>query len=429
MHRVVIRDEIVNSMAIDRSQARPRISLLRRSGSTDIDWHLPLWKVVLVTNGLIITLNGLVLLVGTGSLANLPEAAVIVVTFSTAITLLAALSARLSANVKSGTLRVPLIVLGWIVSGIGGSMIAVLILRDVLRLGLLDNLTLNASAWIGNGIVAVGVGAVLLALQLVRGHYRQRNVLLHQQALLTAEFAAARNVQMSLLPPEDLQLHGFDISGSTEPAVEIGGDYYDYLTFADGTKGILVADAAGKGVPAALLMAKFQGMAQSLSIHITSAMEFFLGLNDTLTVRMDRRSFITVGMVTIDFDDRCRFYRAGHNPLLIYRAATGTIETLRPPGMALGLSHGPLRNGGLVAADFEMAPGDVALLFSDGLTEATNAENDPFGDERAEAALLDAGTLGLGAEDTHRAVTERLARHVNGAAPHDDITLVVIRKL
>src|SRR5690606_38187278 len=127
----------------------------------------------------------------------------------------------------------------------------------------------------------------------------RRMTLLEQENLLTAEFQAARSVQQSLLPDEEARIYGFDISGAMAPAVEIGGDYYDYVTFADGKRGIVVADAAGKGVPAALVMAKFQGMAQALSIHVPTPEEFFIGLNDTLRLRLDKRSFITVGMLTI----------------------------------------------------------------------------------------------------------------------------------
>jgi serine phosphatase RsbU (regulator of sigma subunit) len=282
--------------------------------------------------------------------------------------------------------------------------------------------------FVGNSVVEIAIGGTVFLVRHTNRGFQRRAAMLGQQDLLTAELQAARNVQRSLLPSEDLRLPGFDISGATDPAVEIGGDYYDYISLADGSKGILVADAAGKGVPAALIMAKFQGMVQALSIHLSDARELFTGLNDTLRVRLDRRSFITVGMLTIDFEDRCAFYRAGHNPLLIWREATGAVEICRPDGMALGLAHGGVLKSSLEPACFLMEAGDVALLYSDGLVEATAASGESYGEDRLAASLAAAGSMKLDAVSIRLAIFTALADFVGDADPHDDVTVVVVKK-
>jgi serine phosphatase RsbU (regulator of sigma subunit) len=318
----------------------------------------------------------------------------------------------------------------------------ILMLSTTIVLGLLlsinnSSITVNGTSGTAGALYGIALASILsavfgisaLVLTAAVRRRRARSVLLSQGDLLTAEFQAARSVQQSLLPDEDARLFGFDISGKTTPAVEIGGDYYDYLTFADGTKGILVADAAGKGIPAALVMAKFQGMAQALSIHIEQPQEFFVGLNDTLRIRLDRQSFITVGMLTIDFEDHISFFRAGHNPLFLYCASSGSVETLKPQGMALGLAHGTMLGRALQPCSFVMQPGDVALLYSDGLNEATNSDGEEYGDDRIAARLRSAAGAGSSAAEIRTALFDDLRLFVGDAEPHDDVTVVVVKKV
>ncbi len=302
--------------------------------------ELSLWQSLLIAYLalLMLILTGK-LISGDGVDLSVMRSMVMGIVYATPITVLAHYGTKLTRRIGdriSWGKRVALLLALWMASGALGSLItyaALLLFRD-------DTMALPPQ-WIlpmilGNAVIAIAIGGVVLLIEYANGGLRRRSAMLGQEDLLAAELQAARNVQQSLLPAEDLRIAGFDISGATDPAVEIGGDYYDYISFADGTKGILVADAAGKGVPAALIMAKFQGMAQALSIHLSDAHEFFAGLNDTLRIRLDRRSFITVGMIAIDLDDCCAFFRAGHNPLLLWRAAGRTIENSRPAGIARG---------------------------------------------------------------------------------------------
>lgn len=314
----------------------------------------------------------------------------------------------------------------WLCSGIVGSLIGYEILHFI-SYGFF-NLTSSVltTTLAANAIIVLLVstaGAVLSS--------RRQDRLLHkQEELLTDEFEAAHRMQQSLLPDRDAHIYGFDISGAMHPAVEIGGDYYDYLSFADGSKGILVADASGKGIPAALVMAKFQGMAQALSIHISNPEEFFVGLNDTLRVRLDRQSFITVGMMTIDFENQCNFWRAGHNPLLHFCKATGDVIERKPRGIGLGLTHGGTLGTSLQPEPFTMQKDDIVLLYSDGLTEAMNKDGEQFEEERLHQCLQEFGSKAMSASQIRTAILDRVAEFVKGTEEqHDDITVVVVKRV
>lgn len=394
---------------------------------------MPLWKVLLVANGILLVILLLAWLIGAGEppLNTFPIVALMAMAYCTPITILAYYGSEIVTRFAGGMSRAArgaLLGLAWLISGMLGSLltyVAIYYITDG-RENYPDFLL--TPMLVGNGVVAIGIGAFIFLFELMRGRLERRSAILGQQELLTAELLAARNVQRSLLPAEDATIPGFDISGITEPAVEVGGDYYDYLSFADGTKGILVADAAGKGVPAALVMAKFQGMAQALSMHESNPAMFLVGLNDTLRIRLDRHSFITVGMLTIDLDDRCAFYRAGHNPLLYYCGTTHHVSTCRPAGMALGLAVNPTMKISFEPEWLSMAPGDVALLYSDGLTEATNSDGEAFGEERVMDALRTSAMAGAGAAGIRRAIMNSMAEFVGDAEPHDDITVVIVKK-
>jgi serine phosphatase RsbU (regulator of sigma subunit) len=428
-------------MSIRSNKTRTRRSLLT-AAVRKREEDLSFWKLLVIVPTVLLMLTVIWLLMAGQSLSmgGIVRVVLMLASFTVPITLLAQYSARLihrHARESSKTVRRLLLAAGWLISGALGSLIALGIaalpgLRSIEPfVGLVWNTpgSVVAPLIITNGILASVVGISVQFFETAGERLKRRSILLNQEDLLTAEFQAARSVQQSLLPEQDAHIFGFDISGTTAPAVEIGGDYYDYLSFADGTKGIIVADAAGKGIPAALVMAKFQGMAQALSIHVADASEFFVGLNDTLRVRLDRRNFITVAMLAIDFDDCCTYYRAGHNSLFVYRAATGAIDELRPSGIALGLTHGATLKSALESASFTMETGDVALIFSDGLTEAVNVEGEAFDEPRVASSLRAAAGRDLPATAIRTAILSELSVFVGDAEPHDDVTIVVVKKV
>jgi len=415
-----------------RRRPLQRRSLLRPAA--DEGRRLSFWRIILIADGGIACGITLVMLLKGqarfGSAEHLLSLSIALL-YSTCITAAAyhaTVFIRRRTAEAGATLRLGLLAIGWLLSGALGSLTA----YALVYMSTAGRVSFP-STWImpmllSNGALTIGIGTFLLVYEGARSRLKQRAELIGQGELLTAEFRAARAVQERLLPEEGPRLFGYDISAVTEPAVEIGGDYFDYLTFADGTKGIIVADAAGKGIPAALIMAKFQGMAQALSIHVADPREFFVGLNDALRIRLDRHAFITVGMLTIDFNDDCSFYRAGHNPMFLYRASTKVVERLRPDGLALGLSHGNFLYERLDCARFVMDPADVALLYSDGLVEASNNEGEFYGDDRLAFALKEAAESHNNAEAIRDALVTSLRSFVGNAEPADDVTIVAVRR-
>lgn len=416
-------------MALFKTQPQRRLSILAKRD--DRAPRVSLVRSLLLANAIVLAVTIAWLWVSQPevALAKMFPAILVALVFTNPITVLAHYGSEVA---QRRSLRSPRIVrmlwqmFAWMIAGGLGSLIAYGILA---ALGM--ELTLSRQAWsialLSNGLIAIVIGTFVLLFDATGARIKRRARLLGQEDFITAELQAAQNLQKSLLPGEEIRIHGFDISSAWMPAVEIAGDYYDYLSFADGSKGILVADAAGKGIPAALVMAKFQGMAQALSIHVADPHDFFVGLNDTLRVRLDRRNFITVGMLTIDFDDCMAFYRAGHNPLLMYSAASGCTTFCTPPGIALGLAHGAAVSGALDAHHFVMSPGDIVVLYSDGLTEAINRRGDDYGEERLAAIVRKASSV-LHAADIRDAILQDVTDFVDGAAPHDDMTLVVVRR-
>ncbi|KXK54769.1 MAG: PP2C family protein-serine/threonine phosphatase [Chlorobi bacterium] len=419
-----------------RQQPTRRQSLLRRPDKRGSE--VPLWKLLLlIPTGFMVFF----MVMNWINAGVLPEAAivrkfaVIVIIFSVPITCIAHLAtlyvARFRSTMMMG-LRLFVIPIVWLASGLLGSGIGIGLAWLIQQFGYitLEPLAANPSVatllpvFTGNSVVAVAIGLVIAFVRSAK-----QEELEEQEELLTTEFQAARSVQLSLLPDNEARIAGFDISATMIPAVEIGGDYYDFLSFANGSKGIIVADAAGKGIPAALVMAKFQGMTQALSIHVSNPADLFIGLNDTLRVRLHRRNFITAALLDIDFDDNCTFFRAGHNPLLLFRRGKGSVEELRPAGMALGLAHGAALGNALQPMLFRMEAGDVALITSDGFTEAENAAGEQFGDQRLCDSLLGAGRSLSSAHAIRQQLLADLNQFVAGAQQHDDITIVVVRKM
>lgn len=417
-------------MAVFESRpVRRRSILLKRDESVK---KVTLVRSLVIANLVVVSITAAFLWLSdrSSSASDLGVSMLATLAFTNPITILAHFSSEYvqrRSETSPKIVRMLWLALAWMVSGGVGSAIGYVLLS---LFGI--HLQLSKQTWsialLSNGLIAIVIGTFVLLFEATGERLRKHSRLLGQEDLLTAELSAARTIQQRMLPSEDVRIHGFDISSATAPAVEIGGDYYDYLSFADGSKGILVADAAGKGIPAALVMAKFQGMAQALSIHVNSPSEFFVGLNDTLRVRLNRSNFITVGMLTIDFDDRLTFYRAGHNPLLIYCASTQQTQFARPPGMALGLAHGATVSDALEPHAFEMQRGDVVVLYSDGLNEAVNPLGDEYGDERIAAAVRNASSNGASALEIREAILLDIAAFVATAEPHDDMTLVVVRR-
>lgn len=243
---------------------------------------------------------------------------------------------------------------------------------------------------------------------------------------LKAEFEVARRAQIRMLPDSEPVLEGLDISAVCRPSREVGGDLYDFLNMKDGRLGIVVADVSGKGVPASLYMTLTKGLLDSVSEVETDPGQILREVNRHLYDVCRRKVFVTLFLGIIDpVSRRFEFARAGHNPPVLFSPGDNRTQLLKPRGMGLGLNSGRIFDQSIQVDSIDLNPGDLLLIYSDGITEAMNFKKEEFGEERLEAI---AGNLdGYKAQQARDAVMTEVSRFLGNIPPQDDQTLVVLR--
>jgi len=256
------------------------------------------------------------------------------------------------------------------------------------------------------------------------------NALLYQklteQERLKRELEIARTVQLSLLPQQNPQIPGLEIDGVCLPAMEVGGDYYDYFLIDDDTLGIVVADVTGKGTSAAFYMAVVKGIMLSLTSIYRSPCQLLRELNQRLFGTMDRKVFITMIYATVDLRHReITFARAGHNPLIVSRANNTRIDCLTPEGIGLGLAHDSLFAQHISERTIHFHPGDTFLFYTDGISEAMNEQLEEFGEQRLIQVI--ARLKDRTVKQFRKEIIESVNKFVRKAPQHDDITLVTLK--
>jgi len=250
---------------------------------------------------------------------------------------------------------------------------------------------------------------------------------------LEEELRIAHEIQMSLLPQGALVMAGLSVTALCVPAREVGGDYYDFLRLDDHRLGVLIADVSGKGTSAALYMAELKGLVLSLSEIHTSPRTMLIALNRIIADHLDARSFITMTYAVIDLRARTIAYaRAGHTPLIYVPGACGDggprqVQILVPDGMVVGLKldNGEMFERHLVEETIPLQPGDLYLLFTDGISEAMNGRDDLFGESRL-GRLVETHAH-LPSEELRERVLREIAAFVGDAPQHDDMTMILLK--
>jgi serine phosphatase RsbU (regulator of sigma subunit)/energy-coupling factor transporter transmembrane protein EcfT len=248
---------------------------------------------------------------------------------------------------------------------------------------------------------------------------------------LEQELQIARDIQMSLLPHGALNAPGLAVAALCAPAREVGGDYYDFLPLADGRVGLLIADVSGKGTSAALYMAELKGLMLSLSRIHTSPRALLIEANEIIANHLDSRSFITMIYAVIDrAAGTLTCARAGHTPFMRIAARGGgerRVDVLAPDGMVLGLNldRGERFERCLEELTLPIAAGDLFFFFTDGVSEAMDAEGSCFGEDRLSACL--AAHADLTPEAIRDRLVDDVATFVQAQPQHDDITMVILK--
>ena len=256
-------------------------------------------------------------------------------------------------------------------------------------------------------------------------HYEVGEMLvqeIRERELLEQELEVARSIQQASLPEEVPILEGWEIAPYYQPAREVGGDFYDFHLLSEGRLGVVVGDATGKGVPAALVMSTTLGMlrlaAQSYS---SSPGEMLQRVNEALFPYMPANMFVTCFYAVLDPESGLlRYANAGHDlPYLHHH--DGEANELRARGMPLGL----MSSMGYEEKELVLKAGEAALFYSDGLVEAHDAQGEMFGFPRLRALIAEHGEeQALGnflLEELYTFVEE-------GWEQEDDITLLTLRR-
>jgi sigma-B regulation protein RsbU (phosphoserine phosphatase) len=273
---------------------------------------------------------------------------------------------------------------------------------------------------------------------------------IHQKERMERELEIAYEMQQSFLPQTLPDVSDVEIAATMRPAREVGGDFYDVIPLSGGRVGVLVADVSDKGVPAALYMALARTLlrAHSLSArpqYLSDALESAqvrrlmrsgslgalaaLGAvrqtNDYLTEHHSESCmFVTLFYAVYDPQSRLLTYvNAGHNPPLLYNAITGEQDWLRPTDMIVGVMPGRPYE----AQERRLSPGDVLVLYTDGVTEAFNTDHEMFETERLVEAVCTHATAS--AQEVVEAIEAAVTAFAGQAPQSDDLTLLVMRCL
>jgi sigma-B regulation protein RsbU (phosphoserine phosphatase) len=249
----------------------------------------------------------------------------------------------------------------------------------------------------------------------------------NEKKRLDHDLEIARDIQRILLPSEAPVISGFEISGINIPARHVSGDYFDYLTVDDEKLGVAIADVSGKGVPASIIMAICRSVLRSQAAGNPSPADVLQKVNRQLYPDIKEDMFISMAYVILDHvRGTVMLSRAGHDAPIIFEHATGTASPVKPPGMVLGIDSGSVFDR--ITGDFALTlnRGDCLLLYTDGVTEALDANGDEFGPERMIECVRASAPQGAPAIVTR--LIDELRTFVGTQPQNDDITLIAIRK-
>jgi sigma-B regulation protein RsbU (phosphoserine phosphatase) len=253
-----------------------------------------------------------------------------------------------------------------------------------------------------------------------------------EKARMEQEMLAAREIQQRLLPSGSMTIPGLAVTAFCEPAREVAGDYFDFLQISPTRLGVLIADVSGKGLPAGLYMAQLKVLVQSLARTHQSPAEFLKAVNRVVAANIDSKSFITMSYGVIDLEKKLMtFARAGHCPLIrVPGAAPAGLrksELVTPDGLVLGLKidDGAMFDAMINEVTIPLAPGDLVVFFTDGISETMNDAFDCYGEQRLARVLEQYAHLPF--EQLRAFIFADLRSFAGAADQHDDMTMVLLK--
>ncbi|MDD1702990.1 MAG: SpoIIE family protein phosphatase [Methanoregula sp.] len=236
------------------------------------------------------------------------------------------------------------------------------------------------------------------------------------------ELEIAKGIQQSFLPESAPQIAGIELVAKNVPALEVGGDFYDFIPLAKNRWGLVIADVSGKGVPAALFMALSRTLIRASTLANSDPAGAIGHANQLICEDSKTSMFVTLFYAILDSHAMTLNYvNAGHNPPLLLKEASSDVVLLKAKGIALGVTD----DVELQSVKIDLRPGDVLVLYTDGVTEAINVREEEFGEERLLEVITRSRSLPA------QTILENILSAINefaGDQPqHDDITIMVLR--
>ncbi|HEX8898377.1 MAG TPA: GAF domain-containing SpoIIE family protein phosphatase, partial [Chthoniobacterales bacterium] len=249
----------------------------------------------------------------------------------------------------------------------------------------------------------------------------------NEKKRLDHDLEIARDIQRILLPSEAPVIPGFEISGLNIPARHVSGDYFDYLEVDKDKLGVAIADVSGKGVPASIIMAICRSVLRSQATGNPSPADVLQKVNRQLYPDIKEDMFISMAYTILDHTSgTVTLCRAGHDAPILFDHETRIASPVKPPGMVVGIDSGSVFDR--ITGDFllSLKRDDCLLLYTDGVTEALDANGDEFGAERMIECVRTSAPEGAPAIITR--IIDELRAFVGAQPQNDDITLIAIRK-
>jgi len=257
--------------------------------------------------------------------------------------------------------------------------------------------------------------ATQASLAVERARFQQQ---LLEKKILEEEITIAHRIQQSLLPKDPPEYPGYDRAGINIPCRSVGGDYYDFISLKEGL-GLAIADVSGKGIGAALIMSGFRAALRAEVRHNMKPTELMHKVNHFVFESTESGDYVTAFFGELK-DDCMNYCNAGHNPPVVIRS-DGSHELLDKGGVVLGIEEEQFFEEGEV----RLNSGDSILLYTDGVTEGMNKNDEEFGINRLISSFLNAKELKV--EEQIMSIYRRLVEFTGGSNRRDDLTLMVLR--
>jgi len=256
--------------------------------------------------------------------------------------------------------------------------------------------------------------------QLIRNSQLQEEAM--EKKRLEFELSLARRIQLNLLPKAAPITSSVDIASYFNPTEEVGGDYYDYFPLGDQQIGIVIADVSGHGPSAAMMMTMVKGILHSIVQQFSSAEYSLAEINSIIARIAPREIFITMMFLIFDLNKKVlRFSNAGHNPIVRYNSQTRSCELLELKGCALNL----VKKCSYAVKEIPCQSNDLFLIYTDGVTEATNKNQELFEETRLIQAIEEAASKS--ADEVIHHVKSRLFTFTGKVKQADDMLMIAIK--